>query len=319
MSSPITDIVAKSYIAHFNGDTVNPNTYSLKFKDRPEVRINALPAYVGADTSMSGIKWISSFPENINKGIPRASAVVILNDNETGYPIACLEGGVISAARTAASAVIGTKRLNNNITTVDNISFIGCGLISKYILDFLIGTGWLINNITLHDINQEYIINFSKYITEHYNIKVTKAISLDNAIENSEIVYFATTTSTPYMNNHELLKHNPLLINISLRDISPEIMHSSINIVDDVQHCLNANTSMHLTQIKYGHYDFIKYTIGELITSPEIKINRKEKLTIYSPFGMGILDIALGSYIYKTLMNTADTIIINDFFGDKSK
>ena len=144
----ITDIIKDTYIAHYNGETINPNTYSLKFTEKPNARINALPAYVGAKTNMAGMKWISSFPDNIKNGIPRASAVVILNDYESGYPIACLEGSAISAARTAASAVIGAEVFNNK-KQVDNIAFIGSGVISRYIFDFLLGNGWGIEKINL--------------------------------------------------------------------------------------------------------------------------------------------------------------------------
>lgn len=55
---------------------------------RPGARIIALPASIGGETQVDGLKWISSFPENIHTGIPRASAVVVLNDRDTGYPIA---------------------------------------------------------------------------------------------------------------------------------------------------------------------------------------------------------------------------------------
>lgn len=315
----VVDVISNAYIAHFNNNTINPNTYSLKFKNKPDARINALPAYIGENINIAGIKWISSFPQNIYNDIPRASAVVILNDYETGFPISCLEGSVISAARTAASAVAGTKVLNNHITTSKAVSFIGCGLISKYILNFLIGTSWNIDNIYLYDLNKEYAEQFSSYIIKKYKINVVIVDSIESVISNADILYLATTATTPYIYDEALFKHNPLVINISLRDIAPNIMNNSINIVDDVAHCLNSMTSMHLTQIEYGNTNFIKHTIGELLAKKNTKINRNQALTIYSPFGMGILDIALGYYIYNELYESNDAIIIDNFFEDKAR
>jgi N-[(2S)-2-amino-2-carboxyethyl]-L-glutamate dehydrogenase len=100
----VVEIIEQAYIEHGAGRSINPDSYFLKFPDKPESRIIALPAHLGGTFNISGIKWISSFPANIKDGIPRASAVIILNNYENGYPIACLEGSKISAAIPASTA-----------------------------------------------------------------------------------------------------------------------------------------------------------------------------------------------------------------------
>src|SRR5260221_12623699 len=99
-------IVREAYLAHADGQSVNPDSYFLRFPDKPDCRIIALPAYLGNGFGVAGLKWIASYPANILQGFPRASAVLIFNNHETGYPFAILESSIISSARTAASAVL---------------------------------------------------------------------------------------------------------------------------------------------------------------------------------------------------------------------
>ena len=97
------------------------------FPDRPSSRIIALPASIGGPARVDGLKWISSFPENVAAGIPRASAVLILNDHDTGYPFACLESSIISATRTAASAALAADWLSRGRPRPSRIGFVGTG------------------------------------------------------------------------------------------------------------------------------------------------------------------------------------------------
>ncbi|MEU2428532.1 2,3-diaminopropionate biosynthesis protein SbnB, partial [Streptomyces sp. NPDC007861] len=77
----VVELVESVYRLHGAGDSVNPPSYFLRFTDRPTSRIIALPASIGGSVHVDGLKWISSFPGNVNAGIPRASAVLILNDH----------------------------------------------------------------------------------------------------------------------------------------------------------------------------------------------------------------------------------------------
>ena len=99
-------IVRDAYLAHARGESVNPDSYFLRFPEKPDCRIIALPAYLGNGFGVAGLKWIASYPANVQRGFPRASAVLVLNNYEIGYPFAILESSIISAARTAASAAL---------------------------------------------------------------------------------------------------------------------------------------------------------------------------------------------------------------------
>jgi ornithine cyclodeaminase/alanine dehydrogenase-like protein (mu-crystallin family) len=76
---------------------------------------HAMPAFLrGSDSGgaddLVGMKWVAGFDTNKALGIPAINAVVILNDALTGLPIAVMDGGPITAVRTAAVSGVAIRR-----------------------------------------------------------------------------------------------------------------------------------------------------------------------------------------------------------------
>lgn len=307
----IIEIIENTYIKHFKGETVNPNSHFLTFPENKTARIIALPAHINGDNPVSGIKWISSYPENIKNGLPRAFAVMILNDTATGYPFACLEASIISATRTAASAISALYNINNKGKSIDRLGIIGTGVIAGYMLEFLKVTGWEIKQIYVHDAALKYSQGFTKYASSK-NRRIHIKDSVGDVIKNCKVTILSTTATTPYITDPTIFSHNPIILNISLRDLSPQIILAANNIVDNIEHVLKENTSLHLAQQVYGHSNFITTTLPEILATNKFYLS--EKTTIFSPFGMGILDISLGQYIYQCAVKTGKATPIKNFF-----
>src|SRR5262249_33105262 len=127
--SQLIALVRRAYESHYCGETSLPQSAFLRFPNDQSNRIIALPAYLAGESGGAGIKWVSSFPRNIDQGLDRASAIVILNSMTTGRPTVIMEGSIISAKRTAASAALAACALHR-ASTIESVGVIGCGLIN---------------------------------------------------------------------------------------------------------------------------------------------------------------------------------------------
>nr|QEO74422.1 ornithine cyclodeaminase [uncultured bacterium] len=312
-ATQVTDVIEAAYRLHGEGRTVNPDSYFLRFPDRPSARIIALPASVGGNVNVHGMKWIASFPENITSGLPRASAVLILNDTETGLPFACLESSLISAYRTAASAALAANRLSTQRGVVPRrAGFVGTGPIAESIHMFLKTNGFRFDDVGVHDLVTERATAFRDRLQRVEPGLVTVHDDIRGLIHASDLIVFATTASTPHVTDPALFDHNPLVLHISLRDLSPEVVLSSWNVTDDVEHCMKAATSLHLTEQVTGNREFVA---GEL---PDVLAGRvtcpANRPAVFSPFGLGVLDLALGRYVYDRVAEEGLVCPVPGFF-----
>ena len=306
-------VVREAYLAHAEGQSVNPDSYFLRFPEKPDSRIIALPAYLGKNFDVAGLKWIGSFPANVQRGFPRASAILVLNRYETGYPFAILESSIISAARTAASAALAAHWLSGQSHRARSLGIVGTGLIARYVYDFLMDSEWEFEEVRLHDLSpaeSEKFKNTACRPDRHRAILVAPDVA--QLVRSCDLIVFTTVASTPHVHDPALFDHNPLVLHISLRDLAPEILLRSQNVVDDVEHVMKANTSPHLTEQKTGNRDFVTGTLADIILGRR-SVDSSRPI-IFSPFGMGILDLAVGKWVYDQAVATGQDLRLSDFF-----
>lgn len=312
----VIETVRRTYLLHHEVKTVNPPSQFLRLPDMPSARFIGLPAYLGGEYKVAGMKWIASYPTNVAQNMPRASAVLLLNDSTTGYPFACLEASQISAARTAASAVLGAEELSGD-GSLGKIAFIGCGVIARNILEYMVARGWDIDQVTAHDMVPSYAESFVAFAEKNLGLLAHNKPTVVDATNGADVVVLATTATTPYISDRGMFAPGQVVLNISLRDLDPVVIAEAHNIVDDLDHCLTANTSVHLTEQAFGTREFIDGTLAQLMAK-EIKLGT-DRPRIFSPFGLGVLDLAVGMLVYQAAVAAGEAQQIADFFAETTR
>src|SRR5215471_5600241 len=146
---------------------------------------------------------------------------------------------------------------------------------------------------------------------EHHRT-VTVVPDVAQLLRASDLIVFTTVASAPHIADASLFAHNPVVLHISLRDLAPEVLLASQNVVDDVEHVMKANTSPHLAEQRTGGRDFVTGTLAEIMLGRQ-SVNRSRPI-IFSPFGMGILDVAVGKWVYDQAVAAGQEQRLSDFF-----
>jgi alanine dehydrogenase len=76
---------------------------------RKDSFLHAMPAYL-RDEDVVALKWVAGYPANKERGLPYITGLVVVNDAETGLPLAIMDGAEITAARTAAASGVCVRR-----------------------------------------------------------------------------------------------------------------------------------------------------------------------------------------------------------------
>jgi 2,3-diaminopropionate biosynthesis protein SbnB len=312
----IIQAVRSAYETHARGESSLPHSTFLRFPDNQQDRIIALPAYLGSPFGVAGVKWVASFPGNLESGVERASALVVLNSTETGRPEAILEGSIISAKRTAGSAALAAQWLHNG-NDANPAGLIGCGLINFEISRFLLAAMPEIDHFVVHDLDLARAEQFKARLQQTFGkVEVEIAKEMKTILRRCPLISLATTAITPHIGDLREASPNGTILHVSLRDLTPQVILSCDNVVDDVDHVCRAQTSVHLAEQLTGGRDFIRCSLADILMGTAAARRDAESLTVFSPFGLGVLDLAVSRLVRDLALEQGWGTIIRSFLPE---
>jgi ornithine cyclodeaminase/alanine dehydrogenase-like protein (mu-crystallin family) len=160
---------------------------------QPDAFIHAMPAYIPSLGS-AGMKWVSGYPQNQAKGLPYIAGLLILNDPETGFPIAVMDCTWITAMRTGAASAVAAKHLARPDSTRAGI--LACGYQGRTNLEALCCV-LPIKQAVAYDVVPEVADRFADQMRAHLKIDVAVVRDPAAAVKDMDVV----VTSGP------ILKH----------------------------------------------------------------------------------------------------------------
>ena len=302
-----TKVIENTVVSLSKKDFSQPIKPYLRYGD-PVNRIIAMPAYVGGKIDTSGIKWIASFPKNINNGIPRASSVVVLNEASTGVPKAIINSAKLSMVRTASISAMVLKKFDDVRNLQDfTISIIGWGPIGKHHYKACTSLfGDRIKKINLFDIRGVKIDEEN----EELKNKIHICSSWEEAYEDADVFITCTVSDAPYVNLKP--KKSSFHLNVSLRDYQVDTFKYFKDriIVDDWEEVCREKTDIELASLQRGLKEEDTDTIIDVVCNDLFKKYDTEKPIIFNPMGMAVFDIAIGEYYRKKAIELNKGLVI---------
>lgn len=295
------------------------NAYAIdlsgKFEMPPRMHINHegnsllyMPCFTG---KIFGTKILSLFPANASKDKPVIQGLVLLNDPETGAPLALLDGAKLTAVRTGAVGGVAVRHIApENAATV---GLIGAGVQGFYQVLFAC-CARKIERVALYDLNRVKCADLAEKLQEALpGIEISVSASVEELIEASEIIITATPAIDPVLPDDQELLRGRHYIGIGsykpeMREFPAAVYSLVEKVYIDTEHSLKESgdliTPLYKGWIKPGQIVKLGEVIGGKIPGST------GGTTLFKSVGMALFDITVSELIYRSaLKNKIGTLL----------
>ena len=291
----------KAFVLHTEGRAKVPLRINLDTEDKSG-QCMFMPAYVGG-LNMAGVKMVSFFPGNAQKGIPVVPATVALIDGTTGLVTAIVEGTTLTQLRTAAISGAATELLSNSDSRI--AALFGTGGQAPAQLEALMTVREL-KEVRVYDVAPERVQKFvatNQPLADRFGTTLVAAKSSDEAVEGADVITTVTTSSKPVFDGNRIKpgchingvgSYTPVM-----REIPVELLKRASRIFVDNREAVLAEAGDFLIPMGEGLFssDRLAGELGELILGQVKGRTSPEEITVMKTVGFATLDVVAAAAI----------------------
>jgi len=292
--APTMEIVERALRLHATGQAVLPPKVSIHWghdldSEEREGRIMAMPAYVGGELDVAGLKWMPSVPGNAARGLPRGIGMILLSDRQTGLPVALLDGTIVSAMRTGAVGGIVALLFANPGRSL--VAILGAGVQATTQLKAL-ELVLPLEEVRVWDVDPERARMFCEREARD-GFALVPVNDPADACREAPLIVAATMAPEPYV-PPEWVAPGGTFLSISSFDPTIELIRQADVLVVDVwEHDIDHPSRPFARALAAGivsREDVVQ--LGEVLTGLKPGRTDPTQRVFVSPVGLGIEDVA---------------------------
>lgn len=160
---------------------------------RKDAFIHAMPAYIPSLES-AGMKWVSGYPDNPDRGLPYISGLLVMNDPDTGIPLAVMDATWITGQRTGAATAVAAKYLARKDSS--SVGIVACGVQGRSNLEAL-SCVFDLEAVKAYDLYPDVAERYAQEMSEKLELDIDVVTDLKEAVAGLDLV----VTSGPILKN----------------------------------------------------------------------------------------------------------------------
>lgn len=291
-------------------------------KNADDRRFMAMPAYLGGKYQMAGMKWYGSNCENKASGLPRSILMMMLNDKDTGAPLALMSANLVSCYRTGAIPGVGAKYLAGKDS--ETVTIIGPGVMGRTCLLAFLSVCPKITTVKVKGRGQRSLHAFEEFVKKECPQiqQIIVCDSMEEAVKDSDIICVTSTAPVkeidfPYIAEDWVKKGALICLPSAARFDDDFLINRCKKVVDNYKlyeawaeefpypsyemvQIIGSKFTDYLHEGRIQREDIVD--IADIIKKKHPGRESEDEIIVYSVGGMPVEDIAWGGTVYRNAL-----------------